>query len=163
MIKLEKLYHKNDSDDYVLYDTVEIEGTPLCDVCKELVRIELVRIMLLPYGEKFDVKMIQLFSDNDTIVTLAEWGEYKEGSMRNKGLIKLYDKDYEIAFLNNSTTHRNNSTAYKKRLCIYNILVELEKLGIVAYELGILITNGKVETIRVISDSKDYIRGMVNG
>lgn len=151
MIKLDKLYHKNDSDDYVLYDTVEIEDTSLCNACKEL-----VRVMLLPYREEIDVKMVQLFSDNDTIVTLAEWGEYREGTMRNKGLIKLYDKDYEIALLNNSTTQR-------KRLGVYNILIELEKLGIVAYELDILITNGKVETIRVISDSKDYIRGMVNG
>ena len=151
MIKLDKLYHKNDSDDYVLYDTVEIEDTSLCNACKEL-----VRVMLLPYREEIDVKMVQLFSDNDTIVTLAVWGEYREGTMRNKGLIKLYDKDYEIALLNNSTTQR-------KRLGVYNILIELEKLGIVAYELDILITNGKVETIRVISDSKDYIRGMVNG
>ena len=151
MVKLEKMYHKNDSDDYVLYDTAEIEGTPLCNACKEL-----VRVMLLPYREEIDVKMVQLFSDNDTTVTLAEWGEYREGSMRNKGLIKLYDKDYEIALLNNSTTQR-------KRLGVYNILVELEKLGIVAYELDILINEGKIETIRVISDSRDYIRSMVNG
>ena len=142
MIKLEKLYHKNDSDDYVLYDTVEIEGTSLCNACKEL-----VRVMLLPYREEIDVKMVQLFSDNDTIVTLSEWGEYKKGTMRNRGLIKLFDKDYEIALLNNSTTQR-------KRLGVYNVLVELEKLGIVAYELDILITKGEIETIRIISDSK---------
>ena len=142
MIKLEKFYHKNDSDDYVLYDTVEIEGTSLCNACNEL-----VRVMLLPYREEIDVKMVQLFSDNDTIVTLSEWGEYKEGTMRNRGLIKLFDKDYEIALLNNSTTQR-------KGLGVYNVLVELEKLGIVAYELDILITKGEIETIRIISDSK---------
>lgn len=151
MVKLEKMYHKNDSDDYILYDTKEIEGTSLYDACKDL-----VRIMLNPYIEEIEVKIVQLFSDNDTVVTLAEWGEYKEGTMRNRGLIKLYDKDYDIALLNSNITQ-------KKRLCVYNILIELEKLGIVAYELDILMSNGNIETVRVISDSKDYIRSMVSG